>query len=296
MHQKTSSAGKISYYVSNFHNDNDAINNQNAIATVCMEYSPLASVSSNDVNVTKFFVFNGAGQLVNSANLDDNNFGPDNGQKFVPGLCITCHGGSGNLDYSTSNFLNSAALQTYFNGHSQEIPSFLPFDAKSFYYSTATGYTRIEQEENIRKLNNTILSVKNTQAIIDFVNASYNSQPGTVGRKYIDNAVVDKGGNTNTWNTATTVHGIKPTDFYVDIVGTSCRTCHISRTNPNIWFDTKQKFINKTSSINLFVCSASPNRFMPNSKVTYLNFWTSEAPVRSQQVSIFLNGNTTSCQ
>ncbi len=297
MHQKTAPVtNAISYYVSNFSNDNDAIQNQNALATVCMEYSPIV-VGSGNSNVTKFYVFNDAGQLVNSANLDGNNFGPDNGFKFVPGLCITCHGGSGNLDYSPGNFANGAVLQNYFNGqHRQEIPNFLPFDAKSFYYSTATGYTRIAQEENIRQLNNKILSVQNTQAIIDFVNTSYNNQPGTAGQKYIDNAVVDKGGAGITWNTATTINNIKPSDFYVDVVATSCRTCHIARTDLQIWFDTQQKFSLRKTSINFLVCPASPNRYMPNSKVTYLNFWTSEAPVRSLQVRQFLGLTGTSCQ
>lgn len=300
MHQKTN-AGITSYYVSNFANDNDAINDAvnvannspTAIATVCMEYSQVTSGSGN-VNVTKFYVFNSAGILVNFANLDANNFGPNNGQKFVPGLCITCHGGA-NLSYTGNpNFNNATTLQSYFNSHTAEVPNFLPFDAKSFFYSTATGYLRTDQEDNIRKLNNTVLSVQKTQAIVDFVNTSYNNVPNNIGQGFIDNAVVNVGG-TNTWNTLTPVNTVIPSNFYVDVVGTSCRTCHISRTDPLIWWDTKQKFINKAGGIFSFVCTASPNKYMPNSKVTFINFWTSEAPKRYEEVGKFLFNNSTGC-
>jgi hypothetical protein len=283
MHQKTAASGKISYYVSNFTTDVDCINNVNAIATVCMEYAPLVAGGGN-VNVTKFYVFNGTGNLVNAANLDGN---PVNGLKFIPGLCITCHGGNANLDYSS--FANSGALQTYFNGHVAEVPNYLPFDAKSFFYSTASGYIRTDQEDHIRLLNNTVLSTQTTTAITGFINAAYNSNSNSSGQGFIDNAVVDVGGASNTWNTTTLVNTVNPSHFYVDVVGTSCRTCHIARTDPNIWFDTKAKFIAKSFTINLFVCPATPNRFMPNSKVTYQNFWTSEAPKRYEEVGKLIN-------
>jgi hypothetical protein len=297
MHQKGSA-----FYVSNFGNDVDAIFNNvlanngdpSAAKTVAMEFTPVTS----GINITKFYVFNANNELVNSANLDANNSGPDNGQKYVPGLCITCHGGSMNYAYTAS--VNTAAdLQDYFTSHPDEIPNFLPFDAKSFNYSVASGNTRIDQEAKLRALNHQVLSnespstITRSKAIIDYINASYNNNPSPGGPGFIDNAVVDAGGS-DTWNTHVPVNGVSPDNFYVDVVGTSCRTCHISRTNPAIWWDTKQKFINRKVSIQARICAANPNKSMPNSKVTFLNFWTSEGPKRYEELIGFL-GITASC-
>ena len=287
MHHNTFN-GVSSYYVSNYSSDNDAINNPtNFIATVCMEFSPIVPGAGN-VPVTKFYVFTQTG-LQNAANLDNDGAGANGGLKYVPGLCITCHGGSAQLDYST--YANAAALQTYFNTSTADIPNFLGFDAKSYWYSTATGFTRPSQEENLRKLNNDVLSTETTTAISQFITAAYNGNPGTPGQGYNDNVVVDQGGAGVTWNLTTadpTVYSIIPSQFYVDVVGTTCRTCHVARNDPFIWFDTKQKFVDNAGGIQSLVCPIS-GQFMPNSKVAFVNFWTSQAPFRPGQVQQFFN-------
>ncbi len=286
MHKKTFN-GITSYYVSNFKTDNDAILNQFAFATVCMEYSTMV-VGGAGVPVTKFYVFKGE-PLANSANLDNN---INNGEKYVPGLCITCHGGSASVDYAS--FANATDLQTYFNGHTNEIPTFLPFDLKSFFYSTATGFTRADQEENLRKLNNDLKITNPTKAIVDFINVSYTNQSGTAGQKFDDNATVDIGG-ADTWKTSTLVNGVSPEHFYVDVVGPSCRTCHIARTdNPRLWFDTKAKFIAKKSSILFAVKGSGGTSTMPNAKETYLKFWQSQAPQKYVELGklLFNDGST----
>lgn len=305
MHEKTFN-GITAFYVSNFGNDVDAINNDplahnndpTAAKTVCMEYSPVTSGS----NITKFYIFNANGDLVNSANLDNNSHGPDNGLKFLPGLCITCHGGGiETLSGAGAQINSSQTFQAYYDGHPDENPNFLPFDLKSFFYSTATGHTRNDQEENLRKLNNQVLQIESpsttsrTKAIVDFINASYAGHSGNPGQGYIENAVVDAG-NTDTWSSLTPINTVVPANFYVDVVATSCRTCHISRTDPKLWFDTQQKFIKKKSAINFAVCPTSGTKFMPNSKVTFINFWTNEAPKRNEEIGKFLNNNAATCQ
>jgi len=308
MHEKTFN-GATSFYVSNFNTDVDDINNVNAIATVCMEYSPIVAGGGN-INVTKFYVFNGAGALVNAANLDNNNLGANNGLKYVPGLCITCHGGAIE-DYTSDPSITSAAtLQAYFNSNPADVPNFLPFDLKSFDYSTGTNHTRADEEDHLRALNNAVLQVSSpgtssrTQAIVDFVNTAYNNHSNTSGQGFIDNFVVDAGGSGSTWNTTTLANTVNPADFYVDVIGTSCRTCHIARTDPGIWWDTKSGFVLKKTSIagNFgLVCSATSviatagTRAMPNSKVTFINFWTNQAPQRNVEIGKLLNNNPNSC-
>jgi len=94
-----------------------------------------------------------------------------------------CHGGDQLVDYT--GFPNASSLQTSVNSHSPsiDIPHFIGFDVKSFFYSIATNYARSDQEENIRKLNNSVLATNPTQAIIDYITASYGSFPGTTGKK-----------------------------------------------------------------------------------------------------------------
>ncbi len=290
MHQKTFN-GTSSFYVTNFTNDVDAINKTNALATVCMEYSPIVP---GGVNVTKFYVFDtNNGFLLRSVQLDQNP------AKFVPGLCINCHGGA-ILSY-TNDYPHPADLQNYFNNpaNTPDMPNFLPFDAKSFWYSTATGYTRNNQEENIRKLNNAVLSVQKTQAIRDFINASYANQPAVPGQAFIDNAVVSPAGtaaedswNNNTpenYNHVSAANDIVPSQFYLDVVAPSCRSCHIARsTNPGIWWDTKTKFIQYLGSMTGDVCDYASTRHMPHAQLTYQKFWQSEAPHRPEEMRKFL--------
>jgi len=71
-------------------------------------------------------------------------------------------------------------------------------------------------------------------------------------KKYDDNAVVP-GITGDTWNTPTvTSSGIIPKNFYVDVLATSCRTCHNSRTRQDLWFDRPSKL--SGSGANFVVC------------------------------------------
>lgn len=282
MHQKTQGTN-VAYYVSNYASDVDGANNSNIIATVCMEYSPIVA---NDSPVIKFYVFDGAGDLVNFADLDGG------GVKFVPGLCIVCHGGQA---YDNTLVTTPAQLQAFYNDVGSDAvnnprprnPKFLAFDPVSFNYSSILGYSRNEQEDSLRQLNNALLSTQTTKAIKDYVRAFYNNTPQTAGTAYNNNAAVS-GWNINAANA--TRGNVVPKEFYTHIVGPSCRTCHLSRTSDNLWFDDTTKFVN-----NVFpsaVCGA--NKYMPNSKVTFINLWESLAPYRPEEIRKYLQA--TACE
>jgi hypothetical protein len=273
MHQKTTVSGGVAYYVSNFTRDVDAISdltspNPNAIATVCMEYSPISGASP----VTKFYVFNAAGQLVNNADLDG--FGP----KFTPGLCILCHGGNEQVYTSIAN------LQTFYNANPNTIPKFLPFDLQSFVFSNQTNNKRPNMEAPLRNMNQRILTSTNANtAILDFVKKAYGATSTTLSGNFIDNAVVSG------WNSAGTTNGLVIKDFYTQVIGPSCRTCHITRTNTNLWFDTPAKFTGSGA----IGAACGTNKYMPNAKATYIRFWTSTLPFQPHRLSTFLGAGPT---
>ena len=109
------------------------------------------------------------------------------------------------------------------------------------------------------------------------------------------------------WNVSTpdaTRGNVVPKDFYTNVLGPSCRTCHNSRTSTAIRFDDITTFTNRgdqDGSIDFAVCqgvpaapplapsgSTTPTKYMPNSKVTFINFWTSENPSRPEELRKYL--------
>lgn len=260
MFYKTS-GGTNAFYVTNYANDFDALAQSAPIATVCMEFSPLPGGTAD---VTKFYVFDANGNLVNNADLDGN------GAKFIPNLCALCHGGKSALDYST---LNSTTLETAYTDATLSMPNFLHFDVESFAYSTATGYLRSDQESELRDLNQAALDTKVTDAIEEFVMEAYGESPPYPANlpavNFIDHTLVPD------WDVAGTGPGglVTHRDFYPEVVATSCRVCHIARPQTFYWFND----INQISFGP--VCNTTPT--MPNAQVTFKNFWTDSTRVRT---------------
>ncbi len=122
-----------------------------------------------------------------------------------------------------------------------------------------------------------------TQAIKDFIYASYNT---TVGSTTLNNIPFNGLATVNDWNstTPTIPNAVVPRDFYINVVGTSCRTCHLSRSDDNLWFDTQNKFLGVFQQA---VCGTT--KYMPNAKVTFVNFWTNGAINRPDELRKYLN-------
>jgi hypothetical protein len=121
IHMKTRAAADgnndVAFYVSNYRTTTDAVNNRNLIATVAMDYA-LNPVTRN--RVTAFYVFDKFGSRITFADLDGN------GNKFVPNLCLVCHGG------------NDASLRQLDAGKNESgdmKAHFLAFDLDSYTYS-----------------------------------------------------------------------------------------------------------------------------------------------------------------
>ena len=265
VHKKAS--GDIAYYVSNYGlppnlgsadfaaaarlcvtNPTPGCNvNDHLIATVGMEFTSTAG----SPRYTKFYVFNAAGNRVDQADLDGN------GAKFIPGLCLTCHGGS------RTNY--SAGSNTWAS-NGDTLAQFIPFDIEAFTFSGLDPtVTESGQQASFKTLNrllrdNTGLSI--THPIRDLVNGFYGGSAlplASFDKTWIPN---------NDWRMPS-AH----TNLYSQVVKRSCRGCHITREgldwNSYGLLDTYDGFV-KT-----IVCA---NRQMPQAQVTFNLFWLSTGP------------------
>jgi len=263
--------GSIAFFVSNFHNvetareaNSASIVNATAtdlIATVAMEYSP---TPPGTTPYTKFYVFNAKGARINNADLDQR------GGKFVPRLCMICHGGA-YVAPTTANQGNEGSR-------------FIGFDLSSYGYSGFDpAFSRSGQEQAFRLLNQGVLEATNPSTAQQQLLAGwYGGGTGidTAGTTQIDTYVPTIGGTSQSWNTAPTPAGatVVPKSLYGDTVRTSCRTCHADRDAPLDWnqFGGFNGFQSNGATIEAFVCEM---RIMPQAKVTYINFWANSAPI-----------------
>ena len=254
--------GNVYAYVTNYANSNVPDQNplnatyaqdhvaDKIIATVAMEASEFAGMS----HVVKFFVYGGGDEtapLINSADLDGF------GQKFVPQLCQVCHGGkpfyssagATDLGYAlrTSSGAVGAVLREFdlasFVYPGDSVPGNLPADISQYY-----------------ELNQLVLASGTQPVMQDLING-FNPNSTTF----------DPAWAPATWDVA----GPKR-DLYTNVVGKSCRTCHIAFDptavgNSYNWED-YTTFTNARGGINFRVCIPN-SQPMPHALMTYRNFW-----------------------
>jgi hypothetical protein len=268
MHMKKRSDGGVAYYVTNFADADKALggNPADVIATVAMEYSKYPSNVAGAPKFTKFYVFDKAGNLTNHAELDNR------GDKYVPGLCVVCHGGTLPV--------NIAGASPPGNTESR----FIPFDLKSFASSPLLpGFPamldRNAQEENFRKLNEGVyLLTSPTDAEKSLIEAWYDPSVSNPGQHQQD-------GNIPFNWTATA----NDSQFYTDVVGPSCRSCHTSR-GPGLDFNDPVSF--QGNAIEFAVCTTGQ---MPQSFVAWRNFWHSTSPHQATRVEQYMGLAAGSC-
>lgn len=239
----------------------NAISRTAPIATVAMEFVP-SRLSNPGV---RFYVYLHTGNsdstdgdvLVPTAALDSE------GQKNVPQVCMSCHGGS----YAAGKVKDA---------------SFLPFDVTSFSYdnrlfSAPLFTTTVEvplyslafQQENFRKLNSLVKATRLiTDSIAGFIDDLYEpcsvDSPGCKSAFSPDNPMPAPPG----WK-------MKP-KLYSLVVAPYCRTCHLAQ-RPEIDWTNFDPF--DSAAIESYVCQTNPNNRvphrMPNAEVSYKKFWSS---------------------
>lgn len=192
--------------------------------------------------VVKFFVYGSEGQLLDDAALDSE------GAKRVPGVCLACHGGI----YDPATHVVKGA-------------SFLPFNVNTFKFSTVSPYTRAEQEEAFRKLNQLVYRTRppeHGEPVQDFIDGLYGLNGVFTANTPARNDLVPAA-----WDGP-------DRDLYTKIVRPYCATCHIAMGNDKyLNFSSAFEFKHRLSGDRLRnnVCL---NRSMPHAEVTFSNFWT----------------------
>jgi hypothetical protein len=261
------SGGNIFYYVTNYHDVESARLGIAPIATVAMEYAP---GPGGGASYTRFYVFNGAGARVNNADLDGN------GIKFVPRLCVVCHGGT----FVAPTPANQGNMGS----------RFIAFDLASYGYSGyVPAFSRASQEENFRLLNQGVLEQTNPSAAQQELIRGWYAGPAGTNTNGIDTTgtTVFDGFVPSHWKVAAPPGAtVTPPTLYTDVVRTSCRTCHVDRDAPIDWnnftggsiaYDyAATGFKENGPIIQPYVCEM---RIMPHALVTYVGFWSNSTSV-----------------
>jgi hypothetical protein len=238
-------------WVTNYGCPDDDPNNANlaaspnpadAVATVCMEYSPVEGTTQP---IVKFFVYVGgvaAGARTGQANLDEW------GGKPVPNLCQTCHGGTD--AYRGGANVNLAA-------------NFLPFDLALLQYPGPSKTPPPADLPAYYQMNSIIAKLTSPRpAIAALINGWYTplNSPPTQNNNYLPTG----------WQPGS---GAPPSaaGLYQTVITPGCRTCHYSFSDDINW-DTYSSVLADNSTIQAYVCDTQP--VMPQAAVTYINFWT----------------------
>ena len=269
------SDGTVAAYVTNYglfnqdHNNADlAANRTNPGATVCMEYGPVEG--QGPTRIVKFFVFAGADFGANAprvAAADLDGFEP----KFVPNLCLNCHGGS----YNPAN----AAAPTFAEINAGA--SFRELDIATYKFPGGR-LTANNAEKTAFKAQNLIVKgaapgdTIAIQPIKDLIAGWY---PGASVEQ--DNSFTPSG-----WA------GAPQQNLYHDFVKQSCRTCHVAldadTSNNGVgWISYGQLQLRRGFLDSFVLCDS---RIMPHAVITYRNFWLSASPHRPAVLRTFTNG------
>ncbi|OGO50040.1 MAG: hypothetical protein A2W37_03485 [Chloroflexi bacterium RBG_16_63_12] len=212
-----------------------AANNQLNLPTVAMVYQAVRNGQPNDV---AFYIFDPAGNRINKVALDGE------GDKYVPYLCLPCHGG--NYD-PTANSVTDA--------------NFLPFDAPSFRYSAQAGYNLSDQQEAFRQLNALVRDTNPTALITELIDGWYANTGGvnTPGST-LDDSFVASG------------YAGDP-GLYNNVVKPNCRACHTAQLPPPNGIN-----LGIPADVSNAEYAVFTGFYMPHAQLTNHNFWNSLAP------------------
>jgi hypothetical protein len=258
-------------------------------ATVAMEFSPVEDdtpdgspiTASDPEQVVKFYVFNGAGNPVNKANLDGY------GDRPVPQLCMVCHGGfipnAAGLASTGPPPVNTPVFTE--RAHVKLNAKFLPFDLRSFSYAApdsdaANPFNKLNQQDEFRALNQMVKIAPppdgvgpTAEVIEDLFDTWY---PGNVSQQ--ENVPVPL------WN----INALHANE-YDKVVASSCRTCHVANPANTLRFEqpglaAAPGFDRVLGQIQQRVCK---EHVMPHARRTHDLFWTSINPSAPAQLQVF---------
>lgn len=171
----------------NFESEADTVDPKNAKSIVNMEYSP----GPNGDRITKFYIYDAAGNRKNSTFFDPNVATRE--ELYLPNGCAACHGG-GRKDFATRGGKTGGG--------------FIAFDFNVFEYGALTS--RTDNEANVKKLNKGVLMTNPPGAVKSLINGLY-------GGKGLPFATQYSAYRPSTWNTEPALWNVVVTD---------CQGCH----------------------------------------------------------------------
>ncbi len=216
--------------IENYPSFDDAAARTNRLASVTMEWVSAADGSNPSDKFVVFYAYTGADSRnqTNSAG-DIIPFQPNldgRGEKAIPGLCNTCHGGAPRKlkkDGSYAEHGNTGAL-------------FLPMDLDNFVFDpevTRSDLTRIKQEAEYKKTNQIVLITHRGTEDDDEV-AGISRLPA--GHELIEGWYGGAGMPDNTFHGEFVPPGWLPPaaplgadELYLHAVAPACRSCHVQQ-------------------------------------------------------------------
>ena len=284
--------GNVYSFVGNYASLEDTILNRGNFATVVMEYSPVDG-GCGDGKFVKFYNYvpdekTGENVLVKSMNFDGR------GEKFLPGVCTACHGGSPN-DLSGISLDEIAGMDDETRRQLADLDtSFMLWDLDSFLYADndpaltpdrarvkdadRQKYSRASQENAFRAMNKATLRTyvddpERYAASIKLVHGWYGSYDA-------DSACQEDG----TEEFPERLRQLPAADFdgsyvqcgwrgeenvYDPTYARNCRMCHTQLANTAINFDTANEFL-LNGRLERLVYQEG---LMPLARLTYDRFW-----------------------
>ena len=216
-----------------------ALAGNNLIACVAMDYRVHPGANGNQPFV-RFLIFAPDGRLLPSINLDFED------EKYVPGVCVACHGG----DHYIGPYPEDGTGRADIGAH------FLPFDSGNFAYSSATNLTEQAQQDEIYRMNQIVANATGaTIAAKELVTGWYAS-----GSSKLDKAWIAPGWQDSTNNKA----------YYKNVYSRHCRTCHVNMSDD---FPVANLIVHFAHTMCGGYRGRWRNHTMPNSMVTFNRFW-----------------------
>lgn len=302
------SGSNVACYVSNYGRPDQnpgnftaalAANKPEVRKTLAMEYSPVEGDADPTARTVKFYVFDGActdatpgcGSVNSPRNVSANLDGA--GEKFVPQLCNTCHGGT----YLPANPSSPTLAEVKMGAN------FLPLDIGSYRDGTAGpkssdpafGTTEIfSQQAAFYTQNQMVLHTNPAPAIQELIGLFY---PSGVGPPFDVNALPcgwrqSTAGSPCTSGTFSGGTGNPATEnLYRSVIAKACRSCHIAQTSSitNITWNTYKSLADEQSffGVSGAVCLSG---VMPHSYIASRNFWRSVSPHQPDTLAMFSQG------
>lgn len=293
---RTDDDGNVASYVENYPSLEAAKARLGVLAIVTMEWRAAADGSNPDEKFTTFYTYGGdaARSRINAADLTIG-FGQSGNvvdlgvaeAKAQPGLCIVCHGGKPKALNADGTYPD--------NGDTGAM--FLPWDVDAFLFDSdnpADPLSRAAQEPEFKKFNEAVLTTWPTEEKFDEV-AGFSRLPATVelihgwyGGPGLPNDTFDEGFIPAGWLPPLAPEGAD--ELYSEVLARNCRACHAQQ-ETSLDFATYAGFAvfkDATEELVFGVLDGADDdprdrpgddqAVMPLVKLTYENFWTSDAP------------------